>query len=68
MTLMMFVVFLGLTAVEPIHRIESGEPAWPMSQTEPEARSQITLLEPASLVRRYGTAQAAYCRLLGQLI
>ncbi len=60
------VVFLGLGVVELISHIEAAESARPMSQTEPEARSQVSPPEPATLVRSYETSLAPYSRMRGR--
>jgi Flp pilus assembly protein CpaB len=60
------VIFLGLGVVELISHIEAAELARPMSQTEPEARSQVSPPEPATLVRSYERSLAPYSRMRGR--
>jgi Flp pilus assembly protein CpaB len=65
-TVIVLVVFLGLGVVELISHIEAAESARPMSQTEVEARSQVSPPEPATLVRSYETSLAPYSRMRGR--
>lgn len=65
--LIMIVVFLGLGMVELIdHNEASAEPARPIRQPDPEARSQATLPEPAALLRSYESSLSAYGRMKGR--
>ncbi len=63
---LVLVVFLAMGVVQLIYHTEAAGPARAMSQTDPEARSQVTPPEPATLARSYETSMAAYSRMRGR--
>src|SRR6476646_2463308 len=60
------VIFLDLGVVELISHAEAAGLPRPTSQPETKARSQVTLPEPAMLVRSYERSLAAYGRMRGR--
>jgi hypothetical protein len=65
-TMITLAVLLTLGVIGPIHDTRTAELTGPVSQTEPEAHSQVIPPEPAALLRSYEINLAAYNRMRGR--